>query len=314
MSQNFAFMGVGGYIAPRHFEAINATGNKTVLAYDPNDSVGILDRYTQDVEFYTNFEVFSSRWEALADTEKKINWLSICSPNYLHASQMKYGLSKGAHVICEKPLVLDTRELHELKEYEQKYGTRVNTILQLRVHDALISLKNKVDAEKRNGKYQIELTYLTSRGPWYHESWKGNVKKSGGLATNIGVHFFDMLTWIFGRTESLDLHFKNESIVSGVMSLEKADVRWVLSVDRRFLPPEAVKAGKTTYRSITVDEQEIEFSEGFTDLHKKVYERSLAGNGFGLEDARTGIELVEKIRLAEPRGIQTTSHPVLRNL
>ncbi len=314
MSVNFAFVGVGGYIAPRHFEAINATGNRTVLAYDPNDSVGILDRYTQDVEFYTNFELFSSRWESFSNTEKKINWLSVCSPNYLHSSQMKFGLSHGAHVLCEKPLVLETSELDELLDYEQKFGKKVNTVLQLRVHDAIIALKNKIDAEKRSGKYQIELTYLTSRGPWYHESWKGNDKKSGGLATNIGVHFFDMLTWIFGRAESVDLHVKNDSIVSGVMSLEKADVRWVLSIDRRFLPATAVQAGKTTFRSITVDGQEIEFSEGFTELHKRVYEKSLAGQGFGLNDARTGIELVEKIRLAEPRGLQTSSHPVLRSL
>jgi UDP-N-acetyl-2-amino-2-deoxyglucuronate dehydrogenase len=301
---NFAFLGVGGYIAPRHFEAINATGNRTVLAHDPNDSVGILDRYTQDVEFYTDFARFESRWDGFKGTDKEIQWLSICSPNYLHAPQMKFGLSHGADVICEKPLVLEKREIAELQEYEAKYGKKVNTILQLRVHDALIALKKTVEGEKKSGKYEIELTYLTSRGPWYHESWKGDVKKSGGLATNIGVHFFDMLTWIFGRVESLDLHYKDEHIVSGLMSLEKANVRWVLSVDRRFLPPEAVKSGKTTFRSITVDGKEIEFSEGFTELHKRVYEQVLAGKGYGLADAANAIELVEMIRHAQPRAFK----------
>lgn len=311
---NFAFLGVGGYIAPRHFEAINQTGNRTVLAHDPNDSVGILDRYTQDVEFYTDFERFESRWDAFRGTEKQIDWLSICSPNYLHSPHMKFGLSHGANVICEKPLVLDKSEINELREYEAKYGKSVNTILQLRVHDALIGLKKQVESENKSSKYQIELTYLTSRGPWYHESWKGDPKKSGGLATNIGVHFFDMLTWIFGKVEKLDLHYKDDHIVSGLMSLEKADVRWILSVDRKYLPAEAVKAGKTTYRSITVDGKEIEFSEGFTDLHKKVYEKSLAGNGFSLMDAAPAIELVEMIRFASPTGVQATSHPVLRSL
>jgi len=311
---NFAFLGVGGYIAPRHFEAINATGNRTVLAHDPNDSVGILDRYTQDVEFYTDFARFESRWKDFKGTDKEIQWLSICSPNYLHAPQMKFGLSNGADVICEKPLVLETREIADLQEYEAKYGKKVNTILQLRVHDALIALKKSVESEKKSGKYEIELTYLTSRGPWYHESWKGDSKKSGGLATNIGVHFFDMLTWIFGRVETLELHHKDDHIVSGLMTLEKANVRWVLSVDRKFLPPEAVKAGKTTYRSITVDGREIEFSEGFTELHKRVYEQVLAGKGYGLADAANAIELVEMIRHAQPQGVQKTSHAVLREL
>jgi UDP-N-acetyl-2-amino-2-deoxyglucuronate dehydrogenase len=311
---NFAFLGVGGYIAPRHFEAINATGNRTVLAHDPNDSVGILDRYTQDVEFYTDFERFESRWYDFSKTDKQIEWLSICSPNYLHASHMRFGLSHGANVICEKPLVLESHEIDELLEYESKFGKKVNTILQLRVHEALIELKNRVVAEKKSDKYQIELTYLTSRGPWYHESWKGDSKKSGGLATNIGVHFFDMLTWIFGPMENLELHYKNDHVVSGIMSLQKADVCWALSVDRKFLPQEAVRQGKTTYRSITVDGKEIEFSEGFTDLHKRVYEKSLSGDGFSLVEARSAIELVEKIRLAEPKGIQKNSHPVLRNL
>jgi UDP-N-acetyl-2-amino-2-deoxyglucuronate dehydrogenase len=311
---NFAFLGVGGYIAPRHFEAINAVGGRTVLAHDPNDSVGILDRYTQDVEFYTDFERFQSRWDDFQGTDKNIDWLSICSPNYLHAPQMRFGLSRGANVICEKPLVLEMSEIDELREYEQKYGKKVNTILQLRVHDAIIGLKQSIESEKKSEKHQIELTYLTSRGPWYHESWKGDPKKSGGLATNIGVHFFDMLTWIFGNMETLDVHYKTDHLVSGVMSLEKADVTWVLSVDKKYLPEAAVQQGKTTYRSITVDGKEIEFSEGFTDLHKRVYERSVAGQGFGLMDALPAIQLVEKIRKESPIGTQKTSHKLLRNL
>ena len=311
---NFAFLGVGGYIAPRHFEAINAMGARTVLAHDPNDSVGILDRYTQDVEFYTDFERFQSRWDDFRGTDKQIDWLSICSPNYLHAPQMRFGLSHGAHVICEKPLVLEMSEIDELRAYEDKFAKKVNTILQLRVHDAIIGLKNKIDSQKKSEKYKIELTYLTSRGPWYHESWKGDSKKSGGLATNIGVHFFDMLTWIFGGMETLRVHFKSDSVVAGVMELEKANVTWVLSVDKKYLPKEAIQQGKTTYRSVTVDGQEIEFSEGFTDLHKRVYERSMSGHGFGLQDALPAIQLVEKIRKENAIGVQSDSHLLLRSL
>lgn len=311
---NFAFLGVGGYIAPRHFEAINATGNRTVLAYDPMDSVGILDRYTQDVEFFTDFERFQSRWDDFEGTDRSIDWLSVCSPNYLHASHMRFGLSRGAHVICEKPLVLESQEISELQKYEDKYGKRVNTVLQLRVHDAILGLKEAVDSKSKSEKYNIDLTYLTSRGPWYHESWKGDVRKSGGLATNIGVHFFDMLTWIFGPVEDLSVHIRTDHIVSGVMALEKANVTWVLSVDRKYLPQEAVAAGKTTFRSIRVDGKEIEFSEGFTELHKRIYEGALKGEGFGLQDARPAIEMVERIRNEDPVGIQGNSHSLLRSL
>ncbi len=311
---NFAFVGVGGYIAPRHFEAINATGNRTVLAYDPNDSVGILDRYTQDVEFFTDFEGFQSKWDDFKGTEKNIDWLSICSPNYLHAPQMRFGLSRGANIICEKPLVLEAKEIDELKKYEDRFSKKVNTVLQLRVHDAILNLKNTIDSQMKNEKYKVDLTYLTSRGPWYHASWKGNVKKSGGLATNIGVHFFDMLTWIFGGLENLEVHVKNDFVVSGNLVLEKADVTWALSVDRKFLPKEAVRNGKTTYRSITVDGKEVEFSEGFTDLHKRIYEGALADKGFSLDDARPAIEIVEKIRIEDATGIRKHSHPLLRSL
>jgi UDP-N-acetyl-2-amino-2-deoxyglucuronate dehydrogenase len=312
--KNFAFLGVGGYIAPRHIQAISDTGNRTVLAYDPNDSVGILDRYTQDVAFYTEFERFKSHWDELRNTDKKIDWLSICSPNYLHSSQLKFGLSQGVDVICEKPLVLTSGEINVLKEYENQFSQKINTILQLRVHDSIVKLKEKVESEKRNEKYDIDLTYLTSRGPWYHESWKGDVKKSGGLTTNIGVHFFDMLTWLFGDIEKNEVHVKNDFISSGYMELEKARVKWVLSVDRKYLPESAVKAGMTTYRSITIDNEEIEFSGGFTDLHTKVYKRTLSGNGFGLDDTASAIKIVEDIRNSNEIGLMSNSHSLLRKL
>lgn len=312
--KNFAFLGVGGYIAPRHIQAINDTGNRTVLAHDPNDSVGILDRYTQDVSFYTDFERFESKWEELKGTDKEISWLSICSPNYLHSSHMQFGLSHGADVICEKPLVLETSEINQLKDIESKHGKSVNTILQLRVHDAIVALKNKVDAQNKSDKYEIDLTYLTSRGPWYHESWKGDHKKSGGLTTNIGIHFFDMLTWIFGKIERNETHIKTDHITSGYMELERARVKWVLSVDRKYLPESAVQSGMTTYRSISVDGEEIEFSGGFTDLHTKVYEQTLNGNGFGLDDAYTAIKIVEDIRTAEALGLRDNSHALVKQL
>lgn len=311
--KNFAILGVGGYIAPRHIQAINDTGNRIVTAMDVNDSVGILDRYTQDVAFFTEFERFESHVESLKGTDKEIDYVSICSPNHLHSSHMKFAMRNGCDVICEKPLVLNESDVDELKLYEQKYNKTVNTVLQLRVHDSIIKLREKIQTSSKD-KYEIELTYLTSRGPWYHESWKGNLAKSGGLASNIGIHFFDMLTWLFGDLTKNELHLSNNKIVSGYMELERANVKWVLSVDRKYLPQDALDAGKTTYRSITVDGDELEFSGGFTDLHTKVYEQAVNGEGYGLEDARVAIKIVDQLRSFSDLGVQDHSHPLIKEL
>ena len=311
--KNFAILGVGGYIAPRHIQAINDTGNRIVAAMDVNDSVGILDRYTQDVAFFTDFERFESYVDSVTGTDKQIEFVSICSPNHLHSAHMKFGLRNGCDVICEKPLVLCESEIDELKDYEKKYGKKVNTVLQLRVHDSLIALKEKIEKLGKSD-HEIELTYLTSRGPWYHESWKGNTQKSGGLTSNIGIHFFDMLTWIFGDLKRNEIHMANDLMTSGYLELENAKVRWVLSVDRKYLPESAVKSGMTTYRSITVDGEEIEFSGGFTDLHTKVYQQAVAGKGYGLEDARVSIRIVDQLRGKTPMGVQDYSHPMIKGL
>jgi UDP-N-acetyl-2-amino-2-deoxyglucuronate dehydrogenase len=293
--KNFALIGVGGYIAPRHLEAIKDAGHNLVAAYDNKDSVGIMDRYFPDCQFFTEFERFESFVDSLKGTANQVEFVSICTPNYLHSSHIKFALSHGAHAICEKPLVLTTRELEELAEYEKKFDKRVYTVLQLRVHDAILALKKKIDSEGKSN-YKINLDYMTSRGQWYHESWKGDVKKSGGLSTNIGVHFFDMLTWIFGEAQEVVMKSKLSDYEAGFVKLEKASVDWSLTIDRKRLPAEAVKTGKTTFRSIKIDGEEFEFSEGFTELHKRVYSDILSGKGYGLMEARPAIAIVEKIR------------------
>ena len=288
--KNFAIIGVGGYIAPRHLEAIKKHGHNLVAAFDPKDSVGILDRYFPDCQFFTDFERFESFVE-----KQKLDFVSICSPNYMHSSHIKFALRNGAHAICEKPLVLHEADIDELALYEKKYDRKVFTVLQLRVHDAILKFKEKIQTENK-AHYTVNLTYLTSRGNWYFESWKGDEKKSGGLSSNIGVHFFDMLTWIFGDMKSVTIKEKTPSIESGVVELSKATVNWKLSVDKALLPKEALESGKTTFRSIEVDGEEFEFSEGFTELHNRVYEEILAGRGYGLEAARVAIRIVENLR------------------
>lgn len=287
---NFAVIGVGGYIAPRHLEAIKQVQGKLVAAYDPKDSVGILDRYFPDCQFFTDFERFESFIES-----QKIDFVSICSPNYMHLSHIKFALRNGANAICEKPLVLHEADIDELLAYEKKYDRKVYTVLQLRVHEAILNLKSKIENNKKS-HHDVDLTYLTSRGNWYFESWKGDEKKSGGLSTNIGVHFFDMLTWIFGSMKKVEIIEKTPSVEKGILELEKATVRWMLSVDKKFLPEEVLKSGKTTFRSIKIDGQEFEFSDGFTELHNTVYKEILAGYGYGLEAARVAIRIVENLR------------------
>lgn len=297
---NFALIGAGGYIAPRHMEAIKSLGHNLIAAVDANDSVGILDRYFPDAKFFTDFERFEAFLEKRnASDAEKIDFISICSPNYLHASHVKAAFRLGANAICEKPLVLTTAELEDLAAAEKRYDRRLYTVLQLRVHDAIIDLKKKVEASGKS-MHEIDLQYFTSRGNWYHESWKGEVKKSGGLSTNIGVHFFDMLTWIFGSAKEATLTQKSITTEAGTLKLERANVKWLLSIDREKLPAEAKAAGKTTYRSLKIDGSEFEFSEGFTELHNRVYKDVLAGKGYGLEHARTAIEIVEKLRGQTP--------------
>lgn len=292
---NFAIIGVGGYIAPRHLEAIKELGHNLVAAYDHSDSVGIMDRFFPDCQFFTDFERFESFVDSKKGSSEQVDYVSICTPNYMHSSHIKFALSHGAHAICEKPLVLREEEIDELDRYENKFGRSVYTVLQLRVHDAILALKNKVNSERKD-MYDIELNYMTSRGQWYHESWKGDVRKSGGLSTNIGVHFFDMLTWIFGDPEEVTVLEKSSTVEKGTLRLKNARVNWSLTIDRSKLPTDVLKAGKTTFRSIKIDGLEFEFSEGFTELHKRVYTDILNGRGYGLEAARAAIRIVEQIR------------------
>lgn len=293
--RNFAIIGVGGYIAPRHIQAINETGNRLVTATDVHDSVGILDRYTQDVTFFKDLARFEEFIENAKGSEDQVDIISICSPNNFHAEHIRLALRHGCEVICEKPLVLYEKEIDELISVEREFGKKVNTVLQLRVHQSIIALKNRIEKSDRRD-YDIKLNYITSRGPWYHESWKGDSEVSGGLTSNIGIHFFDMLTWLFGDVVTNRLIDSSKTMSSGSLTLQRAKVDWMLSVDRKFLPKSAIDKGMTTYRSITLDGEEIEFSGGFTDLHTKVYKDVLDGKGYGLEDARTAIKIVEELR------------------
>ena len=307
---NFALIGAAGYIAPRHLKAIKETGNNLLAAYDPNDSVGIMDSYFPESSFFTEFERFDRHIEKLHRNGTPVHYISICSPNYLHDAHIRFGLRNGADVICEKPLVLNPWNAEALLETEAETGKKVNTILQLRLHPALQALKQQVDQGR--GQHEVELTYITSRGNWYYTSWKGDVTKSGGIATNIGIHFFDMLTWIFGPMQQQTVHVHTHDRAAGVMQLEKARVRWFLSINADTLPESAVQQQKRTFRSITVDGQEVEFSEGFTDLHTRSYEEALAGNGYTISDVLPVIRLVHAIRSETPVGPTADSHPLAK--
>jgi UDP-N-acetyl-2-amino-2-deoxyglucuronate dehydrogenase len=292
--KNFALIGAAGYIAPRHMKAIQETGNRLVAAMDKFDSVGILDSYFPDADFFTEYERFERHLEKLRRQEAAVDYLSVCSPNYLHDSHIRFGLKMGADVICEKPLVLNPWNLDALQETERETGRKVFTILQLRHHPSIIALRQQVAQSDKI--HDVDLTYITARGHWYHSSWKGDESKSGGIATNIGIHFFDMLLWIFGGVKQNILHLQSHDRAAGYLELEKARVRWFLSIDAKTLPEAATKLGKNIYRSITVDGQALEFSEGFTDLHTESYRQILAGNGYGLEAARGSLEVVYDIR------------------
>jgi UDP-N-acetyl-2-amino-2-deoxyglucuronate dehydrogenase len=297
--KRFALIGAAGYIAPRHMRAIKDTGNELVSAYDINDSVGIIDSLSPQSEFFTEFERFAEHANRIKrDQATALDYVAVCSPNYLHHAHIAAGLRLGCDVICEKPLVPTPEVLDELARVEKETGKRVYNILQLRHHQAILDLKEKVAGESREGKYDVELTYITSRGKWYMESWKGDPRKSYGVATNIGVHFYDMLHFIFGKLQRNVVHFANDYKAAGYLEYEKARVRWFLSIDANDLP-DSVKGKKPTYRSITVDGDEMEFSEGFTDLHTTSYKEILAGRGYGIEDARHCVETVNTIRSAQ---------------
>ena len=314
--KNFALVGAAGYIAPRHMRAIKETDNNLVAALDKNDSVGILDSYFPDADFFTEFERFDRHVDKLkrSGATNKVDFVSICSPNYLHDSHMRYALRAGADAICEKPLVLNPWNIDSLLEIENETGRKVNTILQLRLHPSIIALKQKVEASETGHKFDVDLTYITSRGHWYLQSWKGDDKKSGGISTNIGVHFYDMLHFVFGAVQDNKVHFNSPTKAAGFLEYEKARVRWFLSVDLNDIPPDVRASGQRTYRSITANGESIEFSDGFSDLHTISYREILAGNGFGLEENRVAIETVAEIRNAAISNLTGDFHPFVTHL
>jgi UDP-N-acetyl-2-amino-2-deoxyglucuronate dehydrogenase len=318
--KNFALIGAAGYIAPRHMKAIKDTGNNLIAAYDVFDSVGIVDSYFPDCAFFTQYELFErhlSKKRAVYEKEKghteypkgKLDYVSICTPNYLHDAHIRFGLRAGADVICEKPIVLNPWNIDGLEMAEKETGNKIYTILQLRLHPSIVALKKKVDASPKDKIFDIDLTYITSRGNWYYSSWKGDARKSGGVATNIGVHFYDMLGWIFGKVTGNIVHVSSHDRVAGFLEFERARVRYFLSINVQTLPEEIANAGKRTYRSLMIEGEEVEFSDGFTELHTESYKKILSGEGFGIEQARKCIEIVHDIRNRVPVGLKGDYHP-----
>ncbi|OEK06786.1 Gfo/Idh/MocA family oxidoreductase [Roseivirga misakiensis] len=313
--KNFALIGAAGYIAPRHLKAIKDTGNNLIAALDKFDSVGIMDSYFPNADFFVEFERFDRHIEKLR-YEKGIDldYTSICTPNYLHDAHIRQALRVGSDAICEKPLVLNPWNIDALSKIEENTGRRIWNILQLRVHPSIVALKKKIDEGPKDKIYDIDLTYLTSRGHWYYTSWKGDIEKSGGIATNIGVHFYDMLTWIFGDVKSNQVHIHSHDRAAGFLQLEKANVRWFLSINENMLPAKIAEKGQRTYRSIAIEGEELEFSGGFTDLHCVSYENILAGNGFGIEETHNAISIVHDIRHIKPIGIKGDYHPMAKEM
>jgi len=313
--KNFAIVGVAGFIAPKHLKAIKETGNRLIVAMDKHDAVGVMDSYFPEANFFTEYERFDRFLEKLrrSGAEGKLDYLAVCSPNYLHDAHCRMGLRVGAHAICEKPLVINPWNLDQLRELEQEYQRRVYTVLQLRLHPELIRLKNEITAGgEGQPRKEVCLTYVTRRGRWYHQSWKGNQELSGGVAMNIGIHFFDFLTWLYGKSQRSFLHLNQPSRMSGVLELDHARVRWFLSVDANDLPADVVAKGGHAYRSITVDGAEIDLSTGFTDLHTEVYKDILNGGGFGIDDAQPAIDLVYQIRTSTVVSANGMAHPLLK--
>lgn len=311
--KNFALIGVAGYIAPRHLQAIRDTKNNLVAALDKFDTVGILDSYFPAADFFTEFERFDRHLDKQRRQGNMIDYVTICTPNYLHDSHIRFAMRHQADAICEKPLVLNPWNVDALEEIEKETGKRVFTILQLRLHPSIIALKKEVEATPKNKSFDVDLTYITSRGHWYQTSWKGDTSKSGGVATNIGIHFFDMLAWVFGQTKKNTVHLLTADSAAGVLELERANVRWFLSIDYNNVPEDLKAKGKRTYRSLTMEGREIEFSDGFTDLHTKSYQHILDGQGFGLKEARPSIQTVYEIRNKEVSALQGDFHPMLKN-
>lgn len=312
---NFAMIGAAGYVAPRHMKAIKETGNRLVTALDKYDGVGIIDSYFPDADFFTEPERFDRHLDKLRRKgENKIDYVSICSPNYLHDAHIRLALRNDAFAICEKPLVLNPWNVDALAEIEKETGKQIFTILQLRLHPAIIALKERIETGPPDKIYDIDLSYITSRGKWYYISWKGDTAKSGGIATNIGVHFFDMLSWIFGDVETNTVNILQEDMAAGFLQLKKARIRWFLSINEQTLPQSVKTSGKRTYRSLTIEGEEFEFSEGFTDLHTRSYVDILSGGGFGLSDARQSIQTVFAIRNAVATGLTGEYHPYLKTI
>ena len=314
MPQNFAIIGVAGFIAPRHLKAIRDTNNHLVAAVDPNDSVGLLDQYSFDVRYFKEIERFDRHLEKIRhgpETEQ-VNYVSICSPNYLHDAHCRLALRVHANAICEKPLVINPWNLNALQEIEDEYQGKIYTVLQLRLHPRLMELHESLRSSNQTSQHDVILTYVTARGAWYHTSWKGSPEKSGGIATNIGIHLFDLLLWLFGKAGDVRIHHSDPQRMSGFLELEHARVRWFLSVDPNDLPFPATPGLRSTYRSINIDGQELEFTEGFSDLHTRVYQDTLAGNGFSIDDARPSIELVHQIRTTQVSNTDDFLHPFLK--
>ncbi|MGM0666766.1 MAG: Gfo/Idh/MocA family protein [Bacteroidota bacterium] len=311
---NFGLIGVAGYIAVRHLEAIKKTGNILLASLDPFDSVGIIDSYFPDSDFFVEFERFDRHFEKLKRSGIKVDYVSICSPNFLHDSHIRFALRHQADAICEKPIVLNPWNIDALQEIEKETGKKVYTVLQLRLHPSVIALREKIKREKQNSKYDIDLSYITSRGNWYKFSWKGDIQKSGGVATNIGIHFFDMLGWVFGEVQTNHVHLLEENKAAGYLELENARVRWFLSIDHNDLPEAVLSKGQRTYRSIMIENNEIEFSGGFTDLHTETYRHILGGKGFGLEDARNSVKTVYEIRNGKIATGKGEIHPLAHKL
>jgi len=308
--KNFVLIGAAGFIAPRHLKAIKQTENKLLAALDPFDSVGVMDSYFPQADFFTEFERFDRHIYKLKKQGTPIDFTTVCSPNYLHDAHIRFGLRHGTDVICEKPIVLNPWNIDGIKEMEAETGKRVYNILQLRLHESVIELKKKIEEGPKNKIYDVDLAYLTSRGNWYYTSWKGNINKSGGIATNIGVHFYDMLHYVFGDVKKNVVHLHTHDRAAGYLELEKARVRWFLSINEDTLPKEVQEKGLRTYRSITIGDEEFEFSGGFTELHTRSYEEILKGNGFGIEVAKTAIQIVHDIRHQDPVGLVGDYHPL----
>tara|TARA_Y100000741_G_scaffold365044_1_gene358642 strand:- start:3549 stop:4493 length:945 start_codon:yes stop_codon:yes gene_type:complete len=313
--KNFTLIGAAGYIAPKHMKAIKDTKNNLLAAFDVSDSVGIIDSYFPKADFFKEFERFDRHIELLKyEKDINIDYVSICSPNFLHDAHIRFALRSGSNAICEKPLVLNPWNIDKLIKSEDVSGKKIYNVLQLRLHPSIIKLKKEVKNKKIDKKYDIDLTYLTSRGNWYDISWKGDVNKSGGIATNIGVHFYDMLSWVFGDVQNNTVHYHDKKKAAGFLEFNNARVRWFLSIDSKFLPKEILQKGKTTYRSIKINNKELEFSDGFKDLHTFVYKDIIKGAGYGLEDARSSIEIIHKIRNTKPIGLVGDYHPLLKKI